>query len=226
MRAQPARPEVRWKPLALVAQTAAYFAKRGVESARLDAELLLAHALGVSRLDLYLDFERRVAPDALERYRQLVGARARERVPVAYLTGEREFWSRVFRVTRDVLIPRPETELLVRVIKDLAPRRIAEVGVGSGVVIGTLACELPDAELVGIDCSAPALAIARENLKRLGVLERVDLVCGPPPGLRRWALLAPEARHGRFGHQPAGALPRDGREGAGVSQSDGATRRA
>ena len=209
---------MRWKPLALVAQTAAYFAKRGVESARLDAELLLAHALGVSRLDLYLDFERRVAPDALERYRQLVGARARERVPVAYLTGEREFWSRAFRVTRDVLIPRPETELLVRVIKDLAPRRIAEVGVGSGVVIGTLACELPDAELVGIDCSAPALAIARENLKRLGVLERVDLVCGDgPEGLpgpfdglvsnppyipsRELGRLAPE-----LGHEPRVAL--------------------
>ena len=177
-----------WKPLALVSRTSQYFEERGVESPRLDAELLLAHALGVSRLDLYLDFERVVAGDALERYRGLVAARARERVPVAYLTGQREFWSRAFRVTRDVLIPRPDTELLVRVVKDLAPRRIAEVGVGSGVVIGTLACELPEAELVGIDCCEAALAVAHENLKSLGVAERVSLAIGD----------GPEALAGRF----------------------------
>jgi release factor glutamine methyltransferase len=177
-----------WKPLVLVSRTSRYFEERGVESPRLDAELLLAHALGVSRLELYLDFERTVAGDALERYRSLVAARARERVPVAYLTGQREFWSRAFRVTRDVLIPRPDTELLVRVVKDLAPRRIAEVGVGSGAVIGTLACELPDAELVGIDCCEAALAVAHENLKDLGIAERVALARGD----------GPEALAGRF----------------------------
>jgi release factor glutamine methyltransferase len=179
---------VSWKPLALVSRTSRYFEERGVESPRLDAELLLAHALGVSRLDLYLDFERTVAGDALERYRALVAARARERVPVAYLTGTREFWSRAFRVTRDVLIPRPDTELLVRVVKDLAPRRIAEVGVGSGAVIGTLACELPGAELVGVDCCEAALEVARENLKDLGIAERVSLARGD----------GPEALAGRF----------------------------
>ena len=170
-----------WRPLELVSRTTEYLAGRGVESPRLDAELLLAHALGVRRLDLYTDFERAVGGDELTRYRALVAARGRERVPVAYLTGEREFWSRPFVITRDVLIPRPETELLVQTVKDLAPRRIAEVGVGSGVVIATLACELPDAELVGVECCPQALAVAEDNLNRLEVQERVLLVLGDGP---------------------------------------------
>lgn len=167
-----------WTSLELVNWTADYFRRHGVPSPRLDAELLLAHVLGVRRLDLYLRFERPVPAEPRQRYRELVRARACERVPVAYLTGEREFWSLPLKVNRDVLIPRPETELLVRVSVELAPRRLAEVGVGSGAVLAALASELPEAELVGVDCSEAALVVARENLLRLGLTERVELLCG------------------------------------------------
>jgi release factor glutamine methyltransferase len=162
----------------LFARTAGYLASHGVPSARLDAEVLLGHVLGLSRLELYRDAGRPVTREQDARYRALARSRACERVPVAYLTGEREFWSHAFRVTRDVLIPRPETELLVQVAAGLAPRRVAEVGVGSGAVAGALARELPEARIVGIDVSAPALAVAAANLERLRVADRVGLVQG------------------------------------------------
>lgn len=165
-------------PPDLVSRTAGYFERYGVERPRLDAEVLLAHVLGLSRIDLYVQFERPVSTDERDRYRELVRSRARDRMPVAYLTGEREFWSRPFRVTPEVLIPRPETELLVRCAADLAPRRVAEIGTGSGAVAAALACELPEAEITAVDCSEGALAVAAENLERLGVADRVTLVAG------------------------------------------------
>jgi len=167
-----------WTPLELVRWTTDYFREHGVSQARLDAELLLAHALGAKRLDLYTDFERVVSEAERSGFREHVRARAQERIPVAYLTGEREFWSRRFRVTPDVLIPRPETELLVRVASELRPSRIAEIGVGSGAVIGALGLELPDASLLGVDCSAEALAVASGNIEELGLAERVELAQG------------------------------------------------
>jgi release factor glutamine methyltransferase len=160
----------------LVRWTADFFKQHGVPSARLDAELLLAHTLGAKRMDLYMTFDQPVAEAERARFRELVRRRAKDRCPVAYLTETREFWSLPFRVTPDVLIPRPETELLVRAAVDLKPRRVAELGVGSGCVSAALARELPEVEIVAIDCSAGALEIARENLARHGVLERVTLV--------------------------------------------------
>jgi len=171
-----------WTPLDLVSWTADYFGEHGVPSPRLDAEVLLAHVLGVARLDLYLQFERTVSADERARYRELVRERATERVPVAYLVGEREFWSKPFAVTRDVLIPRPETELLVEMTQALAPRKIAEIGVGSGAVTGSLACALTESEFVATDCSEPALAVAARNFESLGVAERIRLVHGEGPG--------------------------------------------
>ncbi len=165
-------------PLELVSRTAGYFERHGIDRPRLDAEVLLAHVLGLSRIDLYVHFERPVSPDERDRYRELVRSRARDRMPVAYLTGEQEFWSRPFRVTPEVLIPRPETELLVRCAADLRPRRVAEIGTGSGAVAVALACELPGAEIVAVDCSEAALEVARQNLERLGVADRVTLLCG------------------------------------------------
>ena len=165
-------------PLELVSRTAGYFERHGIDRPRLDAEVLLAHVLGLSRIDLYVHFERPVGAGERDRYRELVRSRARDRVPVAYLTGEQEFWSRPFLVTPEVLIPRPETELLVRCAADLAPRRVAEVGVGSGAVAGALACELPEAEIAAVDCCEAALAVAAENLERLGVADRITLLCG------------------------------------------------
>jgi release factor glutamine methyltransferase len=202
----------------LVRWTADFFKQHGVPSARLDAELLLAHTLGAKRMDLYMTFDQPVDDAERARFRELVRRRAKERCPVAYLTQTREFWSLPFRVTPDVLIPRPETELLVRTAVDLKPRRVVELGVGSGCVSAALARELPELEIVAVDCSAAALEVARENLARHEVLERVtlveasglaglagpfDLVLSNPPYVPAGELagLAPE-----LGHEPRLAL--------------------
>jgi release factor glutamine methyltransferase len=193
-----------------------YLREHGVPGPRLDAEVLLAHVLRVERERLYRDPGRTLSEPERERYRQLARRRARQRVPVAYLVGAREFWSHQFTVTPDVLIPRPETERLVEVALALAHshpiREILEIGVGSGVLAGAIALELPAVRLVALDRSRPALAVARRNLERLGVSQRVtliqaditeglrgpfDLVVSNPPyvpsrGLRD---LAPEVRH-------------------------------
>jgi release factor glutamine methyltransferase len=207
-----------WTRMDLVRWTADFFKQHGVPSARLDAELLLAHTLGAKRMDLYMTFDQPVSEAERARFRELVRRRAKERCPVAYLTETREFWSLPFRVTPDVLIPRPETELLVRAAVDRKPRRVVELGVGSGCVSAALARELPEVEIVAIDCSARALEIARENLARHGVLERVtllevdglagltgpfDLVLSNPPYVPEGDLagLAPE-----LGHEPRVAL--------------------
>lgn len=202
----------RWTPLELVRWTSAYFGRHEIASPRLDAELLLAHALGVRRLDLYLRFEEPVPPAARERYRELVQRRALERVPVAYLTGAREFWSLPLAVTPATLIPRPDTETLVRAVLELQPRRIAEVGTGCGAVALALASELPGAELVAVDVSPEALAVAVANAERLGLAERIrflpgdgvvglegpfDVVASNPPYVPSGELekLPPEVQH-------------------------------
>jgi len=167
-----------WTPLELVRWTGEYFKTHGVQSPRLDAELLLAHALGARRIDLYLRFDQPLQAEERAGFRELVRRRARERVPVAYLIGTREFWSRSLRVTPDVLIPRPETEVLVQLAAKLAPRRAADIGIGSGAIALALALELPEVEIAGVDVSEAALAVARENLTAHGVAERVSLACG------------------------------------------------
>ena len=201
-----------WKLMDLVRWTADFFKKHDVPSPRLDAEILLAHVLDMKRMDLYLGFDQPVSEADRARFRELVRRRAKERWPVAYLTGVREFWSMPFRVTPDVLIPRPETETLVRVVADLKPRRIVELGVGSGCVSAALARELPDVEITAVDCSGAALEVARQNLASLGFGERVqlvlasglaslegpfDLVVSNPPYIEAADIdrLAPELRH-------------------------------
>jgi release factor glutamine methyltransferase len=167
-----------WTLLELLRWTTGFFREHGIASARLDAEVLLAHVLDMSRLQLYLAFDQPVCADDRATYRELVRRRAKQRVPVAYLTGRREFWSLDFEVTPDVLIPRPETEALLRAALALAPVRVAEVGVGSGCLVAALARELPGSRIVGVDVSEPALKLARRNLERLGLAQRVELVCG------------------------------------------------
>ncbi len=207
-----------WTLMQFLRWTADFFKQHGVPQARLDAELLLAHVLGSSRMDLYLAFDKPLAEADRARFRELVRRRAKERVPVAYLTERREFWSLPFRVTPDVLIPRPETETLVKIALDLKPRRVLEIGVGSGCIAAALARELESLEIVATDVSPGALAVARENLAALGVLERVtliearelaplagsfDLVLSNPPYVASGELagLAPELHH-----EPALAL--------------------
>ena len=163
-------------------RTVRYLEDRGVPEPRLDAELLLADALGVGREALYLDSGRRLKPAERERLEAGAVRRGRERIPIAYVLGSREFWSERFRVTPDVLIPRPETETLVEaalpLVRVSGARTALEVGVGSGAVTGALALECPELRLVGVDRSLEALRVARRNLASLGVARRVRLVCG------------------------------------------------
>lgn len=151
--------------------------KRGIDSARLDADLLVASALGVKRIALYLDLDRPFVASELSAVRALV-ERRRKREPMAYILGEREFYSRTFEVTRDVLIPRPDTELLVeRALAALSTREgpLLDLCTGSGAVAITVLAELPERTGVASDISAAALAVARANAARHAVTERLSL---------------------------------------------------
>lgn len=166
-----------WNVVDLLKWTTDFFKENGVPSPRLDTELLLAHVLGVKRLDLYLAFDQPVSEEDRGRFRELVRQRGKDRLPVAYLTGEREFWSLPFVVTPDVLTPRPDTEKLVEVAVALKPGRVAELGVGSGCVSAAIARELADVTIAGIDISPEALSVASKNFEELGVAERIELFC-------------------------------------------------
>src|SRR4051794_19092517 len=156
----------------------------GSDSARLDAEVLLAHVLGIERAGLFADPERTVEGPAVRHYQDLVRRRAVERVPVAYLVGRRGFRHIELDVDPRVLVPRPETEHVVEAVVELAPQgaRVVDVGTGSGAIALALADERPDLEVVGSDVSASALAVARANGDRLGL--RVEWLewDGVPPG--------------------------------------------
>jgi len=161
-----------------------FLAQRGSDSARLDAELLTAHSLGLRRLDLYLQFDRPLREDELDPIRALLRRRAQGE-PVAYLVGRREFYGRSFRVTPAVLIPRPDTETLIeaalawaREQRPDAALRIADAGTGSGCIAVTMCAELPAATAVASDVSPDALDVARDNAQQLGVAERITLVQG------------------------------------------------
>jgi release factor glutamine methyltransferase len=154
-----------WTILEVLRWTTGYLQDKGVPTPRLDAEVLLAYCLGLERVGLYLDYERPLKPAELARYRELVRRRA-AREPVAYIRGLKEFFSLEFEVSPAVLIPRPETELLVeealRVARPLGEPRVVEVGTGSGAVAVVLARELKRA-VTATDNSAEALAVARRN---------------------------------------------------------------
>jgi release factor glutamine methyltransferase len=152
-------------------------AAAGSDTPRLDAELLLAEVTGRSRARLAAD------PDGPLDGREAMafGALVRRRVarePVAYILGRKGFRRLELRTDRRALIPRPETELLVEIALELAPRRVLDVGTGSGAVALAVADELPDAEVVAIDVAAPALELARENAESLGLGGRVELRLG------------------------------------------------
>jgi release factor glutamine methyltransferase len=172
-----------WTIGRLLQWTTDYLREHGSDSPRLEAEVLLAHARSCKRVELYTSFGE-PADDALRtKFRELVKRRA-EGVPFAYLVGHREFFSLDFRVTPDVLIPRPETELVVMTLLDLvksrapaaAPPEIADVGTGSGIIAICAARHVPQARVTAVDISPRALAIARENAERHGVAERIQFV--------------------------------------------------
>ncbi len=175
--------EKRWSVLELLRWTTDYFRAKGIDTARLDAEILLGFALGSDRLRLYLDFEKPVLPEERTRFRELVKRRAEERVPVAYLTGVREFWSLTLAVTPDVLVPRPETETLVEAVLAELPDVEAEstafdLGTGSGAIALALAKERPKLRVVAGDISPAALAVAERNATTHGLADRVRFVAG------------------------------------------------
>ncbi|MBW1685629.1 MAG: peptide chain release factor N(5)-glutamine methyltransferase [Deltaproteobacteria bacterium] len=172
-----------WTILDLLRWTTQHFQERGIETARLDAECLLAFALGVERMRLYLDFDKPVTQDERAVFRELVGRRGRERVPVAQLVGRKEFWSLSLRVAPGVLAPRPETETLVAAALELLPdpeaeARVLDVGTGSGAVALAIAGERPRALLTATDVSPVALEVARENAEELGLAQRIRLLPG------------------------------------------------
>ncbi len=164
--------------LEVLQNTAAYFAKKQVEHPRLNIEHLLADALGKKRIELYLEFDRPLSERELVPLREKVRRRA-EGEPLQHLLGHWDFWGRKFKTDRRALIPRPETELLVEtVLKNLATggseaTRMVDVGTGSGILAITFALEQPQLEVVAVDISEDALALARENAASLGVKDRI-----------------------------------------------------
>ena len=168
-----------WTVLRLLQWTESFLREHRSETPRLDAEILLAAARGCRRIDLYTAFDMPATDQERDTFRGWVRQRA-EGAPVAYLVGSREFYSRPFVVTPDVLIPRPETEFVILELLDRAqPQdhawRIADVGTGSGILAITAALELPAAHVWGFDISAAALEVAKDNASRLDVTERVHL---------------------------------------------------
>ena len=172
-----------WTILALIRWADERFKKEGLASPRLDAEVLLAETLGMERVGLYTHFDQPLKPDELARFKKLILRRLR-REPVAYILGKREFWSLPFKVTPDVLIPRPETEILVsEALKTQAhldgkALRILEIGTGSGAISIALAKGLPIARVIATDLSARALSVAEENALQNGVREQIHFLQG------------------------------------------------
>lgn len=220
-------PQRTWTRLQLVQWTTGYLRQKGIDSARLDAEVLLAHVLSTSRIDLYMRHDEEVAPEELARYRELLSRRAC-REPLKYILGSTEFLSLRLAVDRRVLIPRPETELLAgRALQLLrrelppGPKLVVDVGTGSGCLALAIAKDLPDVFVHAIDTSAEALEVAQANARELALGDQVafhqgellepvtelaaqvHLVVSNPPYVREeeYDTLAPE-----LGYEPREAL--------------------
>ncbi len=182
MQSQTTRPEPpRWTILELLKWTTGFLGSRDIDSPRADAEVLLAAALGVDRIDLYVRYDQPLTAEELSQYKSMIKRRIR-REPVAYIVGTKEFWSLSLRVCSDVLIPRPETECLVEKALGLIPEhsalKIFEIGTGTGAVSLALASERPCCRVIASDISPSALRVARNNADDHGLGERVSFLCG------------------------------------------------
>lgn len=173
-----------WTVRRLLEWTSGFFARKDVDSPRLSAELLLAHVLGVPRIKLYTDYERPLTDEQLTAFRELV-RRAAEQEPIAYLTGTAHFFNLEFHVTRDVLIPRPDTETIVENVLQLSRNqagmeapRVLDLCTGSGCIAAAVAHHMKAATVIATDISDKACEVARENLRRLGLDSRVTVLQG------------------------------------------------
>lgn len=215
-----------WTILRMITWGSDYFRKKGVDSPRLTIELMLAHVLKVSRFDLYLQFDRPLVAVELDELRGMVRRRA-AREPLQYILGETTFYKRSFAVEPSVLIPRPETELLVEeALRRTQSLRCLDIGTGSGCIGVTIALERPETEVVAIDASVKALEVARRNGESLGAkniefraidffddngmrgLGTFDLIVSNPPyvPVAQMVELQPEVRD----YEPRLALTDDG----------------
>jgi release factor glutamine methyltransferase len=168
-----------WTTLAVLDWTTKRFSDAGITSARLEAQVLLAHVLGCTRVQLYTGFDKPLGETELSGYRELIRRRLGGE-PVAYLVGEHEFWGLTLHVDPSVLVPRPDTETLVEVARSTrtdraAACRVLDLCTGSGAIAIALAKELPGARVVATDVSPAAVALARRNVARNGFADRVDV---------------------------------------------------
>jgi len=205
-----------WTIGSILQWTQQYFTQKGIDSPRLDAEILLSHVLQKERIYLYAHYDEPLMPPELAAYRELIKKRA-NRLSVAHILGVKNFMGLDFTVNKDVLIPRPETELLVEQVMSIqaaeTPLRILDIGTGSGAIVLSLLHYLPQAAAVAVDISEKALHIAQGNAEALGLTERVewiqsdllgavpdqtfDWIVSNPPYLTRddMAVLQPEVQY-------------------------------
>lgn len=177
-----------WTILKLLKWTTSYFKSHKIESPRPGSEILLANILKINRIDLYLRYDQPLNRDELDKFKALIKRRVK-REPVAYITGVKEFWSLNLAVTKDVLIPRPETECLVEAAllllpagfgsdSSFCPKRILDLGTGTGAIILALSSEQPGHLYYASDCSVKAIKVAKENAKRNNLNEAVRFFVG------------------------------------------------
>ena len=186
-----------WTVRSLLAWAREWLEKKGVESPRLDAELLLAHALSCDRVRLYIDVDKPLSAEELARFKPLIRRRG-TREPVAYILGSKEFHGRAFEVASGVFIPRPETELLVRLAVAALPRgvpaRVLDLCAGSGAVGVSIAAERPEAQVDLVELSVPAARVAARNAERHAPgrvrVHQGDLYAALPDPARYHAIVA------------------------------------
>jgi release factor glutamine methyltransferase len=207
----------------VIKKTSEFFVSKGIESPRLNAELLVGHALGLPRMRLYIEFERPVSDAELATIREFVRRRGK-REPLQHIVGYTEFFGLKLKTDRRALIPRPETELLVETVVSRLnppPGRVLDLGTGSGAIALALASKFPEARVTAVDSSKEALSLAAENAEATGLASRVtfvesdwfgsvapgetfDLIISNPPYLshEETAATSPEVH----GHEPKASL--------------------
>lgn len=186
-----------WTISGILTWTKQYFSEKGVDNPRLDAEVLLSHILGKDRLYLYVNFDQPLQPTELTAFRDAVKRRA-ERQPVAYIIGSKEFMGLDFKVSPAVLIPRPDTEILVETaisrLEKIDKPRVLDIGTGSGAIIISVIAKLTTAQGTAVDISSDALAVAVANARHNGVAERLQFyqgdLFGPIAGQKFDAILS------------------------------------